>query len=133
MNTQKNGSKKEAKRFEELFNSVSEGEQRQHEARMIMYRFLSIVEEEMEQKGWNKKELAERIGTSASYITQLFRGHKLVNLLTLAKIQNALGIQFRIDKASDEEGFWFFKPNKGSGSKDEFPEDLPDTAEGLVA
>lgn len=131
MSTQKNGSKKEAKSFEELFSSVSEEEQRQHEARMLMYRFLSIVEEEMDRKGWNKKDLAGQVGTSASYITQLFRGHKLVNLLTLAKIQNALGIQFRIDKASDEEGIWYFKSLKEG--EDETPKDLPDTEEGLVA
>lgn len=133
MNTPKNGSRKEAKSFEELFSSVSEEEQRQHEARMIMYRFLSIVEEEMERKGWTKKDLAGQVETSASYITQLFRGHKLVNLLTLAKIQNALGIQFQIDKASDEEGYWLFKHRKRINSENELPEELPDPEESLAA
>lgn len=66
------------------------------ETRMIMYRFLSIVDEKMEELDMSKKELAELIGTSASYITQLFNGNKIVNLPTLAKFQKALNINFKV-------------------------------------
>lgn len=52
----------------------------EHEYRMISFRFLSEVEKLSDEKNWNKKELAKNIGTSASYITQLFRGTKLINL-----------------------------------------------------
>lgn len=66
------------------------------ETRMIMYRFLSIVDEKMEELDMSKKDLAELIGTSASYITQLFNGNKIVNLPTLAKFQKALDIKFKV-------------------------------------
>jgi transcriptional regulator with XRE-family HTH domain len=64
--------------------------------KMIMYRFLSEVERITEEKNLSRKDLAKLIGTSASYITQLFRGHKIVNLETIAKIQKALDFKFEI-------------------------------------
>jgi transcriptional regulator with XRE-family HTH domain len=61
-----------------------------------MFRFLDIVERKMEELGWTRKQLAAQLGTSASYITQLFRGDKLVNMTMLAKIQKVLGIRFEV-------------------------------------
>ncbi len=68
----------------------------EYETRMLTYRFLNIIDEIMEDENISKKELAEKIGTSASYITQLFRGSKILNLTTLAKFQNALNFQYKI-------------------------------------
>ena len=100
-----------------------------------MYRFLSEVEILTEERKMTKKELAEKIGTSASYITQLYRGNKLLNLATIAKFQKALGITFNIstvsasessadDRESEQtvepEGFWYYKKfNKQQ--QDSFP------------
>lgn len=69
------------------------------EKEMLMYRFLSEVEKICDEKEISKKELAAKIGTSASYITQLFRGTKTVNLETLAKFQHALGFKYEISAA----------------------------------
>lgn len=69
----------------------------EYETRMLMYRFLGIVDEIMETENISKKSLAEMIGTSPSYITQLFNGSKIINLSTLAKIQHALHIKFKIE------------------------------------
>lgn len=66
------------------------------DTRMINYRFLSIIDEKMDELDLSKKDLAEAIGTSASYVTQLFRGDKILNLSTLAKLQNALNVKFKI-------------------------------------
>ena len=52
-----------------------------------------IVQEE---KGITRKELASLIKTSPSYLTQVFRGDKPLNFITLAKIQRALGIRFTV-------------------------------------
>jgi len=68
----------------------------QHDARMIMYRFLSEIERISDEKDLNRKELASLIGTSASYITQLFRGNKMINLETIAKFQEVFDIAFEI-------------------------------------
>ena len=59
------------------------------ETRMIMYRFLSEVERLAEENDLNKKQLATLIDTSPSFITQLFRGNKIINLQMIAKFQHA--------------------------------------------
>jgi transcriptional regulator with XRE-family HTH domain len=45
----------------------------------------------------------EEIGTSASYLTQLFRGDRLLNFRTIAKIEAALNIEFKIQEVSVPE------------------------------
>lgn len=89
--------------LESLLKFDSKEEKYRHDAEILMFRFLSKVEQVMDAEQISKKELAERIGTSASYITQLFRGHKLVNLITLAKMQDALGITFSIAGHHDNQ------------------------------
>lgn len=77
----------------------SDEEKIRHEAEMIMFRILSQVEKLMETHQINKKDLAKGIGTSPSYITQLFRGTKLLNLVTLAKIQQFSDVRFEVNVA----------------------------------
>ena len=50
-----------------------------------------------------RKELAQKIGTSASFLTQLYRGSKLLNLTTIAKLEKALGITFTIKAEIETE------------------------------
>ena len=71
-------------------------DQADHVAQMISYRILSEVERLCDEKGINRKELAEKLRTSASYITQLFRGHRRINMDLIAKIEGILEIQFEI-------------------------------------
>lgn len=89
--------------FQDLLAFKSIDEEIEHNARMIMYRFLSEVEILTDQRKMTRKELAEKIGTSASYITQLYRGNKILNLSTIAKFQKALGITFNISAVSASE------------------------------
>lgn len=82
--------------FQDVISSLDSEEDIVHEKKMIMYRFLSEVERITEKKNISRKDLANLIGTSASYITQLFRGNKIINLETIAKIQKALDFKFEI-------------------------------------
>jgi len=82
--------------FVRLINQMSEQEKLENQANLLMFRFLSHIEIRCKQLGWNRKQLAQKTGTSASYITQLFRGDKMVNLTLLAKFQEVLGIEFEI-------------------------------------
>lgn len=85
------------KSFDEIFSfNGNYDDQIENDAHLIMAKFLSEIEKSMAEKKILKKTLAEKIGTSASYLTQLFRGHKLINLITLAKIQKELEIEFNI-------------------------------------
>lgn len=82
--------------FDQLFAFDNQAEKNEADAKLLMAKFLSKIQEVSDAKGIKRKELAEMIGTSASYLTQLFRGHKIINLVTLAKIQDALDLKFEV-------------------------------------
>jgi transcriptional regulator with XRE-family HTH domain len=94
-----------APEFENLFSFKTKEDELEHEAKMIMFRFLSELEKLNSEKPIKKKELAKAINTSASFITQLYQGDKLVNLLTLAKIQEAYNITFEIRAKLNSENY----------------------------
>ena len=71
-------------------------QQDEHAAHMLSFRFLSEVERLTEARGFTRKALADAVGTSASYITQLFRGNCTLNLLMAARLQRVLGAEFHI-------------------------------------
>lgn len=88
-----NSSEKIRREFQQLFKKSLE-EQIEHRAQMLSYIFLSEAQKAMDRIGWTQKRLADEIGTSASYLTQLMRGDRLLNLKTIAKIEDALHIRF---------------------------------------
>jgi len=95
MSTQKLNRKKIKEEFQALFEQSPE-EKIEHRAQMLSYIFLSEAERALEQKGWTQKRLATEIGISASFLTQLFRGDRLMNFKTVAKIEQALGLEYHI-------------------------------------
>lgn len=118
------------KAFQDLLEPASREEKLEMETLMLSTKFLSEIERVCQNNKILKKELAGMIGTSPSFITQLFRGSKIVNLETIAKIQLELGISFdiKLAEAQDalktvddiqkilsletQEGMWCFKPHK---------------------
>lgn len=88
--------KKIQNEFDDVFSFENEQDKIELDAQVLMAKFLSEVQEISDEKGIKRKELAANIGTSASYLTQLFRGHKLINLTTIAKLQKALNVKFDI-------------------------------------
>lgn len=90
---------KSAPGFEDLLSFRNVEQEDKHNAAMIMFKFLSEIEDVTKNKDISRKKIAELIGTSASYVTQLFRGDKLINLLTLAKLERVLDIEFEISTA----------------------------------
>lgn len=87
--------------FEDLFSFSSEADANAHEAQMIVFRFLSEIQKAMDIQRISRKELAKRVNTSASYITQIFRGDKQPNFDLLARMERALGITFNIGITQD--------------------------------
>lgn len=88
--------------FQKLFEKSPE-EKVEHRAQLLSYIFLSEAQKAMDQKDLTRKQLAEKIGTSASYLTQLFRGDRLLNFKTVAKIEAAMNIRFEVNAATDSE------------------------------
>jgi transcriptional regulator with XRE-family HTH domain len=115
--------------FKTILSFDNEQDQLELEAKLIMAKFLEKIQEIATQKGLKKKDLAQKIGTSASYITQLYRGHKLLNLMTLAKLQRALNIEFDvaikgsnqiINPINEEFSGAYLKPRYASDISGEF-------------
>lgn len=103
MSTKLNTPEKIKKAFDDLFSTITPEEQTDHEAQLLAFRFLSIIDAEMERQDVNKKALAEKVGTSQSYITQLFRGDRRPNWTILAKMQKELGITFTVSTQLEME------------------------------
>lgn len=89
--------------FDDIFFFENEEDQIEIDAKVLMAKFLSEVQSIADDKNLKRKELASLIGTSASYLTQLFRGHKLMNFITAAKLQRALDVEFDISLMSDSK------------------------------
>lgn len=80
--------------FKSLFNKKTKEEELRLESYLLMASFLSEIELILEKRRLTKANLAIQIGISPSYLTQVFKGDKPLNFVTLAKIQKALDIQF---------------------------------------
>lgn len=80
----------------DLLEGFSDEEKLEARGELLALHFMTYINHKMEQKGITKKELAEMVGTSPSYITQLFRGDKTPNWKMIAKMERALEISFKI-------------------------------------
>ena len=89
--------------FKNSLNSLTPEEKLEINAHKLALEFLSIAEEAMLDKGMKKKELAKLIGTSPSYITQLFIGDRKPNFSFLAKLESALDLKFLVSTSSELE------------------------------
>ncbi len=66
----------------------------ERDSMILQASYLSEIERLYQNIGLNRRELAEKIKTSPSYLTQVFRGDKPLNFITLAKIKRALDLRF---------------------------------------
>ncbi|MEA3448454.1 MAG: helix-turn-helix transcriptional regulator [Bacteroidota bacterium] len=112
-------SKKELiKQFNKLNKFNNNQEKIENDAMMLHARVMQIVEIVMDQKGWNKKTLANKLGISPSYLTQLFVGDKMINLTMIAKIQHYLGIKLSIEYCDGSSIKCRIKNNFNENTKD---------------
>lgn len=85
-----------ANQFSSLLNSKTKERQVKRDAQILMDNFLSEIERLYKDDGLNRKDLAQNIDISESYISQVFNGKKPLNFVTLAKIKRALKINFDV-------------------------------------
>jgi len=103
MSTKEQKKKSVAGPLAKLLSTKDPVEKHQIETGLIHFAFISAVERIMLRKDWTKKDLAKAVKTSPSFITQLFRGDKTVNLSMLARFQKVLDMEFHIEGCSKEE------------------------------
>jgi transcriptional regulator with XRE-family HTH domain len=77
-------------------NTISEEDQIDIEASVLMLNFLAEIENIQKIRSIDRMSLAKSINVSPSYLTQVFSGNKPLNFKTLAKIQKALNIRFEV-------------------------------------
>jgi DNA-binding XRE family transcriptional regulator len=82
--------------WSKVLNELTEEESIEIKANVLALQFLGLVDARMNEMGMTKKELADLIGTSVSYLTQLFRGDRKPSWEILAKISLAMGLEFQI-------------------------------------
>src|ERR1700760_5187963 len=83
-------------RIQARHSSKTEEDLLKEDEDMLMAGYLSEIEKYQQENKITRKDLAKRINTSPSYLTQVFRGDKPLNFYTVAKIQKALDIRFKV-------------------------------------
>jgi len=125
-------------KLNKLAAPLSEHDSFDIEKKLLSARFISEIQKHLDETSIKKKDLARILGVSPSYITQVFRGEKSVNMDFLTKVQIELGLKFYISttdvnqfenlieanteeiliefekalkqiKIHDETGFWIYK------------------------
>jgi len=91
--SEKNIQKLEAS-FDSLFHNYENDYE--NEAKILASKVLSEISEITNRKDLKRNNVADLIGTSASYLTQLYRGNKLLNFITLAKLKKKLDLNIEI-------------------------------------
>lgn len=83
-------------RINALSAKKTQDELDERDSHILMANYLSEVERIKHITGLKGKELAKKVNISHSYLSQVFRGVKPLNFLTIAKIQRVLGIKFTV-------------------------------------
>lgn len=91
------------RQFDSLLSFDSNEERLEQEAGLLAMQFLSRVDREMARRGMSKKELAGKVHTSPAFITQLFRGDRKPSWTMLAKMKEALDIDFVVLTKEEED------------------------------
>lgn len=76
--------------------AMSPNEKIEHDAQILIFQFLGRIDQAMKDQNISKKKLAQNVGTSASFITQLFRGDRKPNWSMLAKMSQVLNLEFKV-------------------------------------
>ncbi|MBL7691469.1 MAG: helix-turn-helix transcriptional regulator [Flavipsychrobacter sp.] len=99
MNTKLNSDKLIKQAFTKKFEKEDDVK---HLKQMISYRILGEVERITDERNILRNELAKILNVSPSYITQLYRGNKVVNLELLAQMEKKLNFRFEIKAVAPE-------------------------------
>jgi len=87
--------------YESLF-SLTPSDSVKVDALVLAAQFLDIINKNIENRKITRKQLALQMGTSGSWLTQLFRGDKLPSLETIIQMAKILDISFEIRDTSED-------------------------------
>ncbi|MCU7526222.1 MAG: helix-turn-helix domain-containing protein [Ignavibacteria bacterium] len=104
MSSNKSDEKEIEKRMENLLSFENNAELEDFDEIVFHLRVMNEIKDLLKKKNWNKKKLAEELGTSQSYISQLFSANKLINTKLIGKLERLLNVRFtiKIEELSEE-------------------------------
>lgn len=91
------------KNFEQELKELESNYKTKLNALVLQDRFISEIDQLMDDSNLSQKELAEKISVTPSFINQVFKGRKFLNFLNLSKIQEVFNIEFKIQALSKAE------------------------------
>ena len=77
------------------------------QAAHVAVAYLAQVNARMQAQGMSNAELARRMGTSAAYVTRLFRGNANLSVQTMVKLAGAVGAALQLGLAEEIGGLPF--------------------------
>jgi ribosome-binding protein aMBF1 (putative translation factor) len=89
--------------LQSLLDFETDEEKLMFEAELLHLSTMQLIARLMKENKMNKKQLAEALNTSQSFITQLFTGDKLINYKILAKLQRIFKVSFTLDASPMQE------------------------------
>lgn len=82
--------------FTASLQAITTEDRAEMNGQLLAMQFLGLIDAEMENQNMSKKELATKVGTSASFITQLFMADRKPSWTMLAKMADTLGVEFSV-------------------------------------
>lgn len=92
-----NSDKKVEKKLLDIISFKSDREKFDFEVTALRFNSIEIVLRLMEERRMNNKSLANKLGVSESFISQLFSGDKILNYKILARLQRIFGVKFKLE------------------------------------
>lgn len=78
------------KTFKELFNEARKSNVYQQE--LLILEFIETLRKRLEELGWNRKDLAKKMGVTQGCVSQWFKGPNL-RLSTMVRLSMAVGLR----------------------------------------
>jgi ribosome-binding protein aMBF1 (putative translation factor) len=92
-----NSTNKNSDRLKEILKFRTEDDKIDFLTEALHLDIIAEVENLMEKREISRAELAKKLNTSKSYITQLFTGDKLLNLKTIVKLGKILNANVKFE------------------------------------
>lgn len=88
------------KALDSIFSFEDDAEKFDFEKSVLQQEMLFLIQDLMDKKGMKRGDLAQELGVSDSFVSQLFSCDKFLNMDILAKFQRIFNIRFKL---SDRE------------------------------
>ena len=96
----------------QLLHISTEQDRTDLDAELIQLQLLEKVSSIMEDRGMTRSELANKLGISRAFVSQMFAADRALNLKLLAKIQRILDVHFEVTPIQS----WSYSPKMNQNS-----------------